>query len=86
VNDAWANFIAGLNPITIEHERMRPPDNPEHERPGSTDDKHMRSRHTNVVAVFYAHPPATTYEDRIAQQREADIRAYARRHNRKAAA
>jgi hypothetical protein len=86
MNDAWDTFIASLNPDHLEHERMRPPDNPEHERPGGADDKTMRSRHTNVVAVFYAHPPTTTYEDRIKQQREADITAYARRHNRKAAA
>lgn len=83
-NDAWRNFVATLNPDRLERERMRPPTNPEHERPGSADDNNMRSRHHNVVAVFYAHP--TTHQDRLAQQREADIKAYARRQNRKAAA
>ncbi|MDT0211218.1 hypothetical protein [Curtobacterium sp. BRD11] len=44
-DDAWANFIASIDPVTLEQERMRVHGNLEHERPGSRQDHEMRHAH-----------------------------------------
>lgn len=44
-DDAWANFIASIDPVTLEAERMRVHGNLEHERPGSRADHEMRHAH-----------------------------------------
>ncbi|MDR6172627.1 hypothetical protein [Curtobacterium sp. SORGH_AS_0776] len=44
-DDAWANFIASIDPVTLERERMRVHGNLEHERPGSRQDHEMRHAH-----------------------------------------
>ncbi|WP_336698211.1 hypothetical protein [Curtobacterium sp. USHLN213] len=45
MDDAWANFIASIDPVAIELERMRVHGNLEHERPGSRQDHEMRHAH-----------------------------------------
>jgi hypothetical protein len=44
-NDGWANFIASIDPVALEQERMRVHGNLEHERPGSRQDHEMRHAH-----------------------------------------
>jgi len=44
-DDAWANFIASIDPLALERERMRVHGNLEHERPGSRQDHEMRHAH-----------------------------------------
>lgn len=44
-DDAWANFIASIDPVALERERMRVHGNLEHERPGSRQDHEMRHAH-----------------------------------------
>lgn len=44
-DDAWENFIASIDPVALEHERMRVHGNLEHERPGSRQDHEMRHAH-----------------------------------------
>lgn len=44
-DDAWANFIASIDPVALEQERMRVHGNLEHERPGSRQDYEMRHAH-----------------------------------------
>lgn len=44
-DDAWANFIASIDPVALEAERMRVHGNLEHERPGSRQDHEMRHAH-----------------------------------------
>jgi hypothetical protein len=92
-DDAWDAFIASLNPATPEQERMRPPTQPELERPGGAEDNRMRSRHNEVVAAFYTRQtghlrgplaPLEALEARLERDREAQIAAYAAR-KRKAA-
>ena len=86
--DAWNNFTAGLNPVVLEGERMRPPSNPEHERPHSAEDIRMRSRHHQVVTAFYIRKeghvigpftPLQELEARLVRDREEQIAAYGRR-------
>jgi hypothetical protein len=93
MGDAWDAFIASLNPATLEQERMRPPDDPELERPGGAEDNRMRSRHNAVVAAYYMQQtgnltgpfaPLEALERRLQRDREAQIAAYAAR-KRKAA-
>jgi hypothetical protein len=93
-DDAWDTFIASLNPFTIEQERIRPPLDPELERPGGAEDNRMRSRHNEVVAAYYMQQtgdltgpfaPLEALEARLERDREAQIKAYAMRHKRKAA-
>lgn len=87
-DDAWDTFVASLKPATLEHERMRPPTNPERERPGSAEDNRMRSRHQQVVTAFYASQsghitgplaPLEALEARLIRDREEQIAAYAKR-------
>jgi len=44
-DDAWANFIASIDPLALERERMRVHGKLEHERPGSRQDHEMRHAH-----------------------------------------
>lgn len=44
-NDAWANFIASIDPAALEAERMRVISDLENERPGSRQDHEMRHAH-----------------------------------------
>ena len=44
-DDAWANFIASINPAQLEQERMRVHGDLDHERPGSREDHEMRFAH-----------------------------------------
>lgn len=44
-DDAWANFIASIDPVALERERMRIHGNLEDERPGSRQDHEMRHAH-----------------------------------------
>lgn len=44
-DDAWANFIASIDPVALEGERMRVISELEHERPGSRQDHEMRHAH-----------------------------------------
>jgi hypothetical protein len=94
MGDAWETFIASLNPANLEQERMRPPTHPELERPGGAEDNRMRSRHNAVVAAYYMRQtgiltgpfaPLEALEARLERDREAQIKAYAMRHKRKAA-
>ena len=94
MGDAWDAFVASLNPATLEQERMRPPLHPELERPGGAEDNRMRSRHNEVVAAYYMRQtghlrgplaPLEALEARLERDREAQIKAYAMRHKRKAA-
>ncbi|WP_152970139.1 hypothetical protein [Frigoribacterium sp. RIT-PI-h] len=87
-DDAWDTFVASLNPQALEQERMRPPTNPELERPGGAEDNRMRSRHQQVVTVFYASlsghitgllAPLEALEARLIRDREEQIAAYAKR-------
>ena len=88
MDDAWNNFIASINPVTIERERMRPPADTELERPGSAEDTRMRSRHQHVVTAFYLaqtghvtgpFAPIEALEARLTRYREEQISAYGRR-------
>jgi hypothetical protein len=44
-DDAWANFIASIDPVAVERERMRVHGDLDHERPGSRWDHEMRHAH-----------------------------------------
>lgn len=49
-DDAWANFIAQLDPAAVEAERYRVHGNLDAERPGSRQDHEMRFAHDYVRA------------------------------------
>lgn len=49
-DDAWANFIAQLDPAALERERMRVHGDLDAERPGSRQDHEMRFAHDYVRA------------------------------------
>jgi hypothetical protein len=44
-DDAWANFIASIDSVALEQERMRVHGQLDHERPGSRQDHEMRRAH-----------------------------------------
>lgn len=58
-DDAWANFIASIDPVALEHERMRVHGNLEHERPGSRQDHEMRAAHEWLKQDRATPKPAT---------------------------
>ncbi|MFJ3029847.1 hypothetical protein ACIPEQ_13470 [Curtobacterium sp. NPDC087080] len=64
--DAWANFVAQLDPAAVEAERYRAP-GPE-ERPGSPTDLRMKAAHEYVATDYWervraGHPlPLTDHE------------------------
>lgn len=49
-DDAWANFLAQLNPAALEQERMRVHGDLDRERPGSREDHEMRFAHDFIRA------------------------------------
>lgn len=49
-DDAWANFVAQLEPDALEQERMRVHGDLDSERPGSRQDHEMRFAHDYVRA------------------------------------
>jgi hypothetical protein len=78
-DDAWANFIAQLDPASLERERFRAPD--AEERPGSPTDLRMKAAHAFVAADYWArvragHPLPSTDDEwaarRAAQHADAD--------------
>lgn len=44
-DDAWSNFIASIDPVALERERMRVISDLDNERPGSRQDHEMRHAH-----------------------------------------
>lgn len=44
-DDAWSNFIASIDPVALEGERMRVISDLDNERPGSRQDHEMRHAH-----------------------------------------
>lgn len=44
-DDAWSNFIASIDPVQLERERMRVISDLDNERPGSHQDHEMRAAH-----------------------------------------
>lgn len=53
-DDAWANFIAQLDPEALERERMRVHGDLDAERPGSRQDHEIRFAHDYVRQDFWA--------------------------------
>ncbi|WP_242089211.1 hypothetical protein [Curtobacterium sp. DN_7.5] len=72
-DDAWANFIAQLDPAAVEAERFRPPG--DDERPGSVTDQRMRTAHAFLASDYWdrvraGHPLPLT-DDEWAARRAA---------------
>lgn len=100
-DDAWANFIAQLDPAALEAERMRVHGDLDVERPGSRQDHEMRFAHEYVRRDFWARARGDVHSraaelQRAATERairaqqnediEAAIRSYSQRHNERHAA
>lgn len=100
-DDAWANFVAQLDPAALERERMRVHGDLDAERPGGRQDHEMRFAHKYVRRDFWARMrgevqsrcAALQREDAdraIAVRQEADIeaaiRSYSQRHHERHAA
>lgn len=78
-DDAWANFVAQLDPAAVEAERYRRPS--DDERPGSVSDQRMRTAHAFLAADYWdrvraGHPLPMTDQEwaarRAAQYADAD--------------
>jgi hypothetical protein len=98
--DAWANFIAQLDPIALERERMAVHGDLDAERPGSRQDHEMRFAHEYVRRDFWERMRGEVQSRTAALQRadadraikaqqdeeiEAAIRSYSERQAAKAA-
>ena len=98
--DAWANFVAQLDPAALERERMAVHGDLDAERPGSRQDHEMRFAHEYVRRDFWARMRGEVQSRSAAVQRadadraiaahqeaeiEAAIRSYSERQAAKAA-
>lgn len=70
-DDAWANFIAQLDPAVLERERMAVRGDLDSERPGSRQDHEMRFAHDYVRRDFWARMQGER-ESRTAAVQRAD--------------
>jgi hypothetical protein len=52
-DDAWDTFMASLNPVALEQERMRPPLDMRLERPDGAEDVRMRHWHDEQRRRFH---------------------------------
>lgn len=71
-DDAWANFVASLNPTELEAERMRVHADLDHERPGSRWDHEMRHAHEWLKQQRAARQLVMA-EDELAQLRRLQL-------------
>ena len=94
-DDAWANFIAQLDPAALERERMAVHGDLDSERPGSRQDHEMRFAHDYVREDYWARARGDVQTRAAELQRadadraikaqqdeeiEAAIRSYSQRH------
>lgn len=81
-DDAWANFIASLDPVALEQERMRVHGNLDAERPGSRQDHEMRFAHDYCREERAARAALTEAEraERVLARQEADVDRQVARH------
>lgn len=70
-DDAWANFVASINPVELETERMRVHADLDHERPGSRWDHEMRAAHAWLKNERLKPRPGPL-ETRVMQVEDAD--------------
>jgi hypothetical protein len=71
MSDGWDAFVASLDPVKLERERMRAPGRGE--RPGSVSDRRMREMHrVRVERVRRGRLPSITGEGFVALLRESE--------------
>lgn len=71
-DDAWSNFIASIDPVALESERMRVHGDLDHERPGSRWDHEMRHAH-EWLKQQHAAQQLVMAEDDLAQIRRLQV-------------